>query len=136
MESAADLNCWWEEYEGGWYATNGPGDLCDLILKYEEKKYDLKIVDHAPWSIWPALLPCGVTRNEMKSLAGYKPERGFTISVTDGSGKPVNGAAVEIVHNYQQGTGGMFTEEVAMLYLPKACREYSTARAEAVHLFN
>jgi hypothetical protein len=71
----------------------------------EIEKPTLKIVDHAPWSIWPDL-PSGAITGEETSLPGYNHKRGFTISVTDAEGNPVKYAAVIINHNYQQGSGG------------------------------
>jgi hypothetical protein len=70
------------------------------------RKRVLKILNHAPWSIWPDLPPTrkGISRGG--DLPGYNHKRGFVISVAEAEGKPVPNAAVGIRHDYQQGTGG------------------------------
>ncbi|MFZ1083250.1 MAG: hypothetical protein WAO19_15160 [Candidatus Kryptoniota bacterium] len=75
------------------------------IGEMEVKKPSLKIVNHAPWSIWPDL-PTGAITSKETNPPGYNHKRGFTILVTDADGKPIQNAAVEIIHDYQQGTGG------------------------------
>lgn len=82
----------------------------------EVKKPTLTIVNHAPWSIWPYLPPVhlwipnpnGHGRMFVTEVypSNYNYKRGFTISVTDAEGNPVPNAAVEIRHDYQQGSGG------------------------------
>ncbi|MCL5268339.1 MAG: Ig-like domain-containing protein [Bacteroidetes bacterium] len=100
-------DCW---ESNTWGAIQYPGDWLILRLRYRQG-YNLKILSHAPWSIWPTLLPGGVTtrpgyKNEANTLVGYRPERGFTVLVTDAQGSPVKNAAVEITQDYQKGTGG------------------------------
>lgn len=82
----------------------------------EIKSPTLKIVDHYPWSIWPDLPPGAVPSKEANP-SGYNHKRGFTISVTDGEGKPIQNALVEIKHDYQQGTGG-HTHAASERFLP------------------
>ena len=69
------------------------------------EKQILKIINHAPWSIWPDLPPGTITSKETYP-PGYNPKRGFTISVMGAEGNPVPNAEVEIRHDYQEGTGG------------------------------
>lgn len=80
------------------------------------QNYVLKIVNHAPWSIWPYLPPVrlwvpnpnGHGRKHVTETypSSYNYKRGFTISVTDAAENPVPDAEVKITRAYLQGTGG------------------------------
>lgn len=105
MGTVPDYLCWEEEM---W--SNAPADDAMLYLKYMDVKPKVNIVNHAPWSIWPALLPGGITRSEANNLSGYDPERSFTISVTDGNGNPLKNTEVEINSMYHKGSGGHMHE--------------------------
>ncbi len=99
-------------------------------VKIKKKKPILKIVDHAPWSIWPDLPPTGKGITRGGDLPGYNHKRGFVISVTDEEGNPVENAAVEIIHDYEQGTGGMRTRRAAIIFRFKSYRAYFGANTE------
>lgn len=88
------------------YSTDTVHAVGLLNIVPAKPKYLIKIENHAPWSIWPTLLPHGITRSEARTLSGYNPQRSFTISVTDGNGSPVQNAMVEITSAYQPGSGG------------------------------
>ena len=69
-------------------------------------KKQLRIVEHAPWTIWPHLPPQGNGRSRGADRPGYDPKRSFTIEVLDGSGQPLADEIVQIKAEFVPFTGG------------------------------
>lgn len=70
------------------------------------KKLTLKILDHAPWTIWPNLPSQTNWESRGADRPGYIAKRNFRIQVLDPSKMPVKGEEVEIFTTYEQGSGG------------------------------
>jgi hypothetical protein len=66
----------------------------------------LKIVDHAPWAIWPYLPPQSNGDSRGADRPGYHAKRAFSILVKDGSDQPLASEQVSIFTQYEEGTGG------------------------------
>ena len=93
-------------FDCGFYPTSLDRHYGSGSITIKSRQYSIKFIEHAPWSIWPTLLPGGVTRSEANNLPGYNPERSFTILVTDPNGNPVKNVVAEMNSIYQQGSGG------------------------------
>lgn len=91
-------------------------------------KKQLKIVEHAPWSVWPHLPPQSNGRSRGADRPGYDPKRSFTIEVLDGSGLPLTDEIVQIKAEFVPFTGGHEHNDPALLQ-DKQGRFYGQSRS-------
>jgi hypothetical protein len=70
------------------------------------KNKQLKIVEHAPWTIWPYLPPQSNGDSRGADRPGYTPKRSLSIFVHDGSGQPLGNEQISIFTKYEEGSGG------------------------------
>jgi len=66
----------------------------------------LKIVNHAPWEIWPSLPASGAGESRGADRAGYIPKRPFIIKLTNGAGDPLASEEIAIGTTFEEKSGG------------------------------
>jgi hypothetical protein len=79
---------------------------CPISQVTVKRNVVLKILDHAPSSVWPQLLSQSNGESRGADRLGYIPKRRFKIQVSDGTNKPVKNEEVSIFTTYEQGSGG------------------------------
>jgi hypothetical protein len=91
------------------FMTGYGEDYTSLDIEVMSHK-QLKILEHAPWAIWPYLPPQidanGTRESRGADRPGYNPKRTFSILVHDGSGHPLSNEQVSIFTKYEEGSGG------------------------------
>jgi hypothetical protein len=82
------------------FMTSYGEDYTSIDIEVKKNK-ELKILDHAPWSIWPSLPP-----RRGADRPGYDPKRSFRIQVLDASNQPVKDEQVRIFTSFEDRSGG------------------------------
>ena len=84
-----------------------PGGNMDYgLVRLKVKKNLLRILDHAPWTIWPYLPPQSNGYSRGADRPGYNPKRGFRIQVLGASNQPMRGQDVCVATKFEVRSGG------------------------------